>query len=366
MKIPEPRQLPSGHWFIRLRLGGESIPITTASRRECVSQAQVIKAEYLAGREVQRKKLPPVPDMTLRELLNSYIEKYRPVLSPVTIRGYCTIRDNRFAGYMDRKLRDIKDWQKVINDEIGVCSAKSVKNAWSLVRAALVNAKQPAPEVTLPQIVPNRRPFLAADEIRRFVAAVHGSKYEIPILLGLHGLRRSEIAALTWDRVDLKAGVIRVEGAVVPDENGRYVYKQTNKNAASRRQVPIMIPELRAALENVSESDRTGPVMTCNIKTIYKVVNRICEREELPLIGTHGLRHSFASLGHFVGVPSDEMQVLGGWSDAGTMKKIYTHIEQAGLLRAQNAMAAFYQNNAQSAEKAGTDVNTNGNDSKKV
>ena len=359
MKIPEPKQLPSGHWFIRLRLGGESIPITTASRRECVSQAQMIKAEYLAGREVQRRKLPPAPDQTLRELLTSYIEKYRPVLSPVTIRGYCMIRDNRFAGYMDRKLREIKDWQKVINDEIGVCSAKSIKNAWSLVRAALVSAKQQAPEVTLPQIVPKERPFLTADEIRRFVAAVHGSKYEIPILLGLHGLRRSEIAALTWERVDLKAGVIRVEGAVVPDETGKYVYKHTNNNAASRRSVPIMIPELRTALEAVSESDRTGPVMTCNIKTIYKVVNRICEREGLPLIGTHGLRHSFASLGHYVGVPSDEMQVLGGWSDAGTMKKIYTHIEQAGLLRAQNAMAAFFQNSAPSVDNSAEDVNKN-------
>lgn len=360
MKIPEPRQLPSGHWYIQLRLGGESIPITTASRRDCVSQAQMIKAEYLAGREVQRKKLPPAPEMTLRELLDAYINKYKPVLSPVTVRGYCTIRDNRFAGYMDKQLRDIKDWQKVINDEIGVCSAKSVKNAWSLVRAALVKARQPAPEVTLPQIVPNERPFLTAEEIRKLVAAVRGSKYEIPILLGLHGLRRSEIAALTWEKIDLKAGVIRVEGAVVPDENGKYVYKQTNKNAASRRPVPIMIPELRAALEAVPKSDRTGPVMTCNIKTIYKVVNRICEKEGLPLIGTHGLRHSFASLGHFVGVPADEMQVLGGWSDAGTMKKIYTHIEQAGLLRAQNAMAAFFSEPPKTEENAYADAHGSG------
>lgn len=365
MKIPEPRQLPSGHWFIRLRLGGESIPITTASRRECVSQAQMIKAEYLAGREVQRKKLPPAPDMTLRELLDAYITKYKPVLSPVTVRGYCGIRDNRFAAYMDRRLRDIKDWQRVVNDETGVCGAKTLKNAWSLVRSALVDAKQPAPEVTLPQIVPNERPFLTAEQIRRLVAAVRGSKYEIPILLGLHGLRRSEIAALSWERVDLKAGVIRVEGAVVPDETGKYVSKPTNKNAASRRPVPIMIPELRAALEAVPESDRSGPVVRCHINTIYKAVNTLCEREGLPLIGAHGLRHSFASLGHFVGVPSEDMQVLGGWSDAGTMKKIYTHIEQAGLLRAQNAMAAFYQNSAPEVENSVEDVNKNGNENGK-
>ena len=111
MKVPTPRQLPSGNWFIRLRLGGESIPITTATRSECVRTAQIYKAEYLAGRDVQKKKLPPAADLTLRELLTAYIEKYRPVWSPVTVRGYCTIRENRFAGVMDTKLRDIRDWQ---------------------------------------------------------------------------------------------------------------------------------------------------------------------------------------------------------------------------------------------------------------
>lgn len=341
MKIPEPRQLPSGNWHIQLRLGGQSIPVTAASRRDCVTQAQIIKAEYLGGRAGKRK-LPSAPDLTLRELLDSYIAKYKPVWSPVTVRGYCTIRDNRFAGYMDKRLRDINDWQAVINAEVEKCSAKTLKNAWSLVRAAMAKARLQAPEVTLPQIVPNERPFLTAEEILRLVAAVRGSKYEIPILLGLHGLRRSEIAALTWERVDLKAGVIRVEGAVVPDENGRYVYKRTNKNGASRRPVPIMIPELRAALDAVSESDRKGPVVHCHINTIHKAVNAICEKEGLPLIGAHGLRHSFASLGHFVGVPSEDLQVLGGWADAGTMQKIYTHIEQASLVRAQNAMTAFF------------------------
>ncbi|MBR2583065.1 MAG: site-specific integrase, partial [Oscillospiraceae bacterium] len=310
MKVPTPRQLPSGNWFIRLRLDGQDIPITERTRTDCLNRARIIKAEYLAGKEIQRKTLPPAPDMTLRELLTAYIEKYRPVLSPATVRGYCVIRGNRFQAVMDTKLRDVGSWQKVINAEIGKCSAKTLKSAWSLVRASLVDAGQPAPAVKLPQIVPNEHPFLSAEEIRRFVAAVHGSSFEIPILLGLHGLRRSEIAALDWKQVDLKAGRIRVEGALVPDDSGKYVRKQTNKNDASRRTVPIMIPELRAALTAVSESDRKGPVVRCHINSIYKAVNTICKREGLPLIGAHGLRHSAASLAHFVGVPAHEAQLI--------------------------------------------------------
>ena len=361
MKIPEPRQLSSGHWFIQLRLGGESIPVTEKSRTQCVKTAQLYKAEYLAGREVKKKKLPPAPDLTLRELLDAYINKYKPVLSPSTVRGYCTIRDTRFQAVMDRKLRDLPDWQAIINAETKQCGAKTLKNAWSLVCAALQDVRQPAPSVKLPQVVPKERPFLTSDEIRAFVAAVRGSKYEIPILLGLHGLRRSEIAALTWDRVDLKAGRIRIEGAVVPDETGKYVYKQTNKQDASRRVIRIMIPALREALEAVSESDRAGPVVTCHINTIYKAVNQICEREGLPLIGAHGLRHSFASLGHAVGVPEHEMQIMGGWKDAGTMRRTYEHIEKANLLKAENAMAAFFNQPVKTAENANENGSKTGN-----
>ena len=360
MKVPEPRQLPSGNWFIQMRLGGESVPVTERTRADCIKTAQLIKAEYLAGREIKKKKLPPAPDMTLRELIDAHIKKYRPVLSPATVRGYQVIRDNRFQAYMDRSLRELRDWQKVINDEVGKCSAKTIKSAWSLVRASLVDAGQPAPTVKLPQIVPKERPFLTADEIRRFVAAVRGSAFEIPILLGLHGLRRSEIAALDWRQIDLKAGTVRVDGALVPNEDNKYVRKHTNKNDASRRTVPIMIPELRTALEAVPAADRTGPVAKCHINSIYKAVNRICEREGLPLIGAHGLRHSMASLGHFVGVPEHEMQLIGGWKDAGTMRRIYQHVEAQGIARAQNAMSAFYA--AGDVGKSVEDVNKNANE----
>ena len=243
---------------------------------------------------------------------------------------------------MDKKLRDVRDWQAVINAETELVAPKTVTNAWSLVCSSLRDAKRPVPEVTLPQPVKNVRPWLTSEEIRRFVAAVNGSGYEIPIFLALHGLRRSELMALTWDRVDLKKGVIHVAGAVVRDENGKYVFKETNKETESRRPVPIMIPDLRAALEAVPKKDRKGSVVTCHIGRPYKVINRICEREGLPLVGVHGLRHSFASLGHHVGIPEHDMQLLGGWKDAGTMRKIYEHIEAADLLRDQNAMAAFY------------------------
>ena len=54
MKVPEPRKLDSGVWFIQLRLGGQSVPVTDIDAKACKHNAELIKSEYLNGRRLQR------------------------------------------------------------------------------------------------------------------------------------------------------------------------------------------------------------------------------------------------------------------------------------------------------------------------
>lgn len=342
MKVPEPRKLKSGTWFIQLRLNGVSVPVTGPTEKICRDKAAVIKAQHRANQlEIKQS----APSFTLSELEHSYIEKYRAVLSPSTIDGYAAIVRTRFKDYADRKVSSI-DFQKMINEETRKCGPKTLKNAWSLVAASLRAHGYAVPDVSLPVAPTKTRPWLPSEDIKRFIDAMKGNTFEIPALMGLLSLRRSEIMAVTWDKVDLKNGLIRVEGAVVKNDKKEYVYKETNKQDKSRRVVPIMIPELLDALKAVPEDERTGTVVKCHPNSIYKAVNTVCKREGLAPVGAHGLRHSFASLGHHVGVPEQEMQLLGGWNDAGTMHRIYEHIEAADIVKAQNAMANFYSENA--------------------
>lgn len=340
MKVPEPRKLKSGTWFIQLRLGGQSIPVSAPAAKECKRQAALIKAEYLAGKRAA-KQAPA--DMTLRDLMQGYVQKYRSVLSPSTVRGYGAIVRTRFLAYADRKIKSLP-WQDMINAEQALCSPKTLANAWGLVTASLRDAKLPVPSVKLPQVPTKTRPWLPSDDIRRFLEAIEGEELKIPMLMGLLSLRRSEIMAVTWDKVDLIKKQIRVEGAVVLDDANNWVYKETNKESKSRRVVPIMIPALVDALMEVPEEKRVGRVVTCSPNSIYQAVNRVCKREGLSLVGVHGLRHSFASLGHHVGVPEQDMMLIGGWSDPGTMHKIYEHIEANDIIASQNAMSVFYTN----------------------
>lgn len=338
MKVPEPRRMTSGNWYINLRLGGQSINVTAPTATECRRQAELIKAEHRTGK---RAASVSIPDRRLRDVLQEYVDVYGPALSPSTVPGYQSMINHRFQGWMDKPLKSI-DWQRMINDEKKRCAPKTIKNAWGLVTAALGAAKIPVPEVKLPDVQTAPRPWLSRDEIFAFLDAIHGSGMEIPALMALLGLRRSEIVGVTWDRVDLKKALIRVDGAVVRNKDGTWVSKGDNKNEGSKRTVPIMIPELLDSLKAVPEEDRHGPVVRCHPNSIYKAINSACRKAGLPEVGVHGLRHSFASLGHSQGVPEKEMQIMGGWKDPGTMHRIYEHIEKAEIVRHENAMKDFY------------------------
>ena len=337
MKVPEPRKLKSGTWFCQLRLGGESIPVSAGSAKECKAQAAVIKAEYLAG------KRPAAPsaaaDLTLKDCIGNYITRFKKTLSPSTVCGYETLKRTRFRKYMDRAIRRI-DFQQMVNDEIGVASEKTVQNAWGLAASAMRDAGISVPSVKLPKVPVKEIPFLQPEEIKPFCRAVAGTKTEIPALLELHGLRCSEALALEWKDVDLKRGLIHIRGAVVRNSEGRLVKKETNKNRSSTRTIPIMIPQLKDALNRVDI--KTERVVTIAGNTINAGIRRACESAGITVVTNHGLRHSFASLGYHLGISERQLMQMGGGSDYHTMHKIYIRVAQRDRERAKNKMTEFY------------------------
>lgn len=339
IKIPTPVKR-GRKWYVDLRREGTVVIENTEA--EAVAKAMAIRAGFAAAES--RK-----PTITVGEAVDTYIENRRNVISPSTLVGYKSARENRFKSIMDKPVSNIKDWQQVINDEAKRCSPKTLKNAWGLIRPALEAQGVEIPKVTMPQIVRKDPVFLSPEQIKVFVAAVKGTPVEIAALLGLHSLRRSEIAALDWSNVDLEKRIIKVSGAIVPGENWTLVEKPTNKNQSSARIIPIMIPELYEALKAVK--NKNGKVVACYISTVYDWVNDICKTNNLPKLGVHGLRHSFASLAYHVNMSEQAAMQIGGWSDYATMRKIYTHLSAQDIGRAENAMSDFYNNFYNSPEK---------------
>lgn len=343
MNVPKARALGDGRWAIQLRLknsDGETMSyyITGDSEANVKAKALAYKAAIKAEMVPEKRK---GTDKTLRQAIDEYIAKRSNVLSPSTIRGYRMIQKHRFSEVIDRPLSGVKDWQKVVNDEAVVCSAKTLKNAWRFIKSVLKENKIEA-EADLPPVVLAEKKWLTPEQTIEFIAAVHGKRCEIPALLALHSLRLSEIYGVRWENVDLKTGTIRVSGAVVRDENNEIVAKETNKTRNSARTVRIVIPALKTALEAVE--DKTGQVASGTVNGLRSAINRVCASAGLPEVGVHGLRHSFASLCYHLDISEMETMKRGGWSNLATVHEIYTHISEADHLEADEKLLSFFEN----------------------
>lgn len=336
IRVPEPKKTPSGKWRIQLRAEGESVTEDTPAL--AVAKARAIRAGFIEQKKKTGAKL------TLGDAIDTYISNTDNLFSPATKRGYSIIRRNRFQAYMDVDIKTFTDWQAMVNDEKKVCSAKTLYNAWGLVSAVLNFNKVTPPKVKLSQVIVPDQPWLTYEQIPLFCKAIYGEPCELGALLALSSLRRSELCAVTPDHVAEDGSSVLVSGAIVPDENNTFVHKDENKTQQSRRTVPVFIPRLR---ELLCAMDRDCDfIVSMHPDTLRKRVNAICKKAGLPEVGLHGLRRSFASLGHHLGLSEQEVMAIGGWEDYQTVHKHYLKLSAKDHLRGHKKMERYYTKNA--------------------
>lgn len=340
-KIPKIVKLPSGRYRCQIMSDGTRLSITEASYEECMSSALEILSKRVVGAAAPRRS----NNVILRTAIERYIKDRGNILSPATIYGYKTVLSNRFQSIMDYRIKDIQNWQSIINSESRMCSAKTLKNSWGLIKSVLKENGSEIPKVTLPQVVEKDHAFLQPDQIKTFLELIKNEPYEIVYLLGLHGLRSSEILAIDVKN-DIDFNFIRVRGAKVlgSSENGSsgYILKATNKNSSSRRSVPVMIPRLTELIKSCP-GDKIQKLIPDAPNTARIRLNRLCRENGLPEIGLHGLRHSFASLCYHLGMSEMETMRLGGWSDVSVMRRIYTHLADQDLKNAESKLKDFFK-----------------------
>ena len=267
---------------------------------------------------------------TLTDAIDDYIAARVNILSPATILGYRRIQKNRFQDVMRLDMHKMtqEKWQRVVNAEARKYSGKTLKNSWLFLASVIREETGERVAVKLPQVIPNERGFLRAEEIPALLKALAGSDIEIAALLALSSMRQSEILGLKWDNVDLVGNVIRVEETA------------ETKNLASRRMIPIIAP-LKSALESAPQKE--GYVVTVSDNTIRRKLRDISKDAGIPYVGLHGLRHSFASLAYHLGLSEEATMKIGGWADIQTMRRIYTHISESDINAQSERFLDFFQ-----------------------
>lgn len=143
------------------------------------------------------------------------------------------------------------------------------------------------------------------------------------------GLRRGELAALTWNDIDFDKNVINVNKAVNPKDNSI----KLPKTEAGIRSVPMpdVLREhlLNVKKENVLVLENNGRPFTNNDWQVKwdSYLNEIKKTQGIAIDATfHCLRHTYCTLLYEAGVDVLEAKEFMGHSTIQTTLGIYTHL----------------------------------------
>lgn len=216
------------------------------------------------------------------------------------------------------------------------------------------------------------------DEEQRWIWDTPHRAQPVAVIMLLSGLRRGELAALTWNDVDLEARTITVNKVIEYSSNGKPSLRHMTKTAAGMRTVdiPKRLADYMAAMpkENalVIHSSR-GKVMTPSAWTkLWKSYMRILNEKygtrtpadlermrsgkpgpkvldmTIPPITLHWLRHTFCTLLYLSGVDVVQACAQMGHADVSTTLRIYTHLDSIHKRKSVDKLDAYLE--AQAAD----------------
>ena len=319
-------RLPSGSYRIRIEVEKEN------GKRRWVSftHPDRTRVREIAAQFASRQKSTTG---TLGGAVSTYIAAKTPVLSSSTVKAYKSYERTLCAEYDDImslplwKVRQA-DLQAFVNSASRDHSVKYAANLRGLISAAMTYADYDVPHSTLPR---REKPALykpTIDDIRALVSAVKGTRLEIPVALGIHGLRRSEVCAITPE--DVYDDHIHVHAAVVSLPGGGVKVQPYTKTAASTRDVPVT-KDLAARIRSMPPNDTPN--------ALSNAFRRALASAGLPRFRFHDLRSFMVAVLHDEGFSAAAIQSIGGWSTDRVMKYTYRYALTSDQRRAADALS---------------------------
>lgn len=309
MKI---RRLPSGNYNTLVYLGKDA---NGKQIRKSVTGPDRATVRRMAA-DLEQGIDEPATVPTLQEAVSRYIKAKTAVLSPYTIRGYKNIETvlKRLPVASVACDSHVSAFQNIINElAVEGKAYKTLKNYAGLISSAVKFAGYPRPELTLPQ--KQKKETFVPDEklLKKVLAAAKGTDLEVPITLGMMGLRRGEVCAVTAD--DLDNDMLHISKAAVQIDGDISI--KAPKTFESDRVIQVPAGIAKQIRMNGRATDLSPSILSDRFWIFLR-------DNGFPHFRFHDLRHFFASYCHNVLKLSDaQIQQLGGWKTDYVMKSVY-------------------------------------------
>lgn len=262
------------------------------------------------------------------------------------------------------KKEDIQSFYNIIkNKNIGESIIKIIKiEIQGSIRFAYENEliiKDFSKLVTAPKIrkrtfESKKIKFFTEEEEKIFIKEIEGERLELLYILALStGARQSELLALTWNDINFNKNYIRInkiakyQQIITKEKRSKYqAIIQTPKTEKSIRIVPFpesiksKIYSYKKEQEEILGNINKNNLIFCNIegkyingnnvymnfKRILKRINK--EKNILPNITFHDLRHTYATRLFEKGVNPKIVQEILGHSNISITLNTYTHVSE--------------------------------------
>ncbi len=277
--------------------------------------------------------------VTVEAWLNDYIKIYCAKLSQTTIDGYLVyIKKHIIPAFGNKKLASLKplDIQKFYNSEREKkYSEKTILQEHHILHRAFKKAvlnglmsKNPCDGVDTPSVEDYKPTIYTEKQFTKLLDKLKGHRMEAIILLaGMCGLRRGELLGLTWENIDLKAGVIHVRRNLVATSKGAIIKDPKSKTSIRDIAIPpAIIPALRR-LRQIGKIYAKLDGTDYNPGSLSKRFAEFLKDNNLPHIRLHDLRHFNGTMMLRYGVTEREASARLGHSDL-LMTKKYQHVVQ--------------------------------------
>lgn len=298
-----------------------------------------------------------------------------------TFDSYDTICRNHIynADIALMKLKDIKPYhlQPYLNGK-SYLSKSSIKKIYLLLNMFFDGAvkndliiKNPLIAINIPRSTKETKEIeiLTLDQQKSYIQSTTSTSYRGLLLTALFtGMRLGEILALTWDNVDLKNMQIKIDSSLKETrihENGKTEWvtiKQPPKTKSGKRTVPISKILLKILLDHKNHQNElslkfgrnefnknnyvfcsdTGTPL--NARNAQRAHYQICTRAEIPHVGFHALRHTFATRMIENGVDVKTVQGWIGHSSIQMTYNIYVHVQEESKKAAAQVQDDLFAN----------------------
>lgn len=348
--------------------------IKTGLRVEDTSNQKANRELRKVLNEYEQKNVLFSPEILVKDAAQNWLKDKSYEVDPVTLEGYRSYCKNHIIPYFTKKKltiakttpQHIKDYYRdKLNEGLSPNSIRRhrvvLNGMFNDALEAGIIAYNPVSRVKPPKSQKFTGGFYSVEQINQLLKVAKGDALEVVILLAVfYGLRRSEILGLQWNAINFESDTIEIKRTVV--SMMKTYEKEKTKTQKSNRTMPLF-PELKEYLKQLKaqqirqqlscgaafDNDYVckwpdGRLYTPNFVSTHFA--KLIEKNNLPKIRFHDLRHSCASLLISLGNhPSDVMDWLGHESIT-TTYNIYGHLMFEDKVRAGKSISGAIDLNA--------------------